>query len=80
MTDRSQYYQIPITISLLSVSFKYKQDLHCLFCGMPFTQVSDRVLSVSDSPLSPEGEGIGPVETRCPRHTCKQRWALEFAL
>lgn len=79
MTERSPYYQVPIAISLLSVSFKYKQDLHCLFCGMPFTQVSDRVVAIADSSLSPES-AIGPIETRCPRHTCKQRWALEFAL
>lgn len=82
-TERSPYYQIPLTLSLKSISRKVMVDLHCLFCGMPFISVSDQVVMVSDSFSTPDsfGEGeFGPQAIHCKRHTCKQRYRLEFAL
>lgn len=83
MPDRSPYYQLPLTLSLKSLSVKYLAELHCLFCGMPFLEVSDQVVMVSDSvsDASSFGESqFGPQSMRCKRHTCKQYYRTEFAL
>jgi hypothetical protein len=82
-TERSPYYQVPITLSLKSISQKFLVDLHCLFCGMPFIQVSDQVVMVSDAFSDPASFGageFGPATVHCKRHTCKQRFRVEFAL
>lgn len=83
MPERSPYYQLPLTLSLKSLSVKYLATLHCLFCGMPFIEVSDQPVLVSDAVSDVQSFGAGqpgPQTIHCKRHTCKQRYRMEVAL
>lgn len=76
------YNQQPITVLIKAVKQKVFRQLHCLECGRPFLDITDKILSVSDSvtpieQLNPDEVGI--IEAHCSRHDCKQYYRMEFA-
>jgi hypothetical protein len=79
---RTPYHKRVITIVLKSVKQKMLRKLHCMECGWPIANISEKVLVVFDGEtpikeLHPDEHGI--VEIHCPRHQCKQYYRLEFA-
>lgn len=80
---RSPFNLMPITLVNKAMEQKYYRQLHCLECGWPIADITDKVVVamdgetvIGDLPKS----AIGVVELHCPRHTCKQRYRMEFAL
>lgn len=83
MIVRSPYSQMPITLINKAVRQKYMRQLHCMECGWPIADITDKVVmamdgntQIGDLPIN----SIGIVEIHCPRHTCKQFYRMEFAL
>lgn len=80
---RTPYAQMPITLVYKAMQQKVFRDLHCMECGMPILQVTDKVVmgyDGTDEMARYEPNQFGVVEARCDRHICKQRYRLEFAL
>jgi hypothetical protein len=80
---RTPYAQMPVTLVYKSIKQKVFRNLHCLECGMPIAQISDKVVMAydgTDDMARHEPDRFGVVEMRCDRHICKQRYRLEFAL
>jgi hypothetical protein len=82
MQTRTPYHELPIVLAMKAVGQKYFRELHCLECGFPIIGISDKVLMASDSTSTvvQNDAAFGPAEIHCKRHTCKQRYRLEFAL
>jgi hypothetical protein len=81
-TIRTPYHKQVITIVLKAVTQKKLRRLHCMECGWPIADISDKVLVVFDGEtaidtLEPDNHGV--VELHCRRHQCKQYYRLEFA-
>ena len=56
--------------------------MHCMECGMPFVDITDKALLVFDgsTPLaSYDTTKVGLIDIHCPRHQCKQYYRMEMA-
>ena len=82
-TKATPYYELPMTLSFKAMKQKMYRQIHCMECGMPFCEISDKIVSISDSinpieNLTPDK--IGVVATSCTRGSCRQRYRFEFAI
>lgn len=80
---RTPYNQQPITIVLKAVRQKVFRQLHCLECGMPIADITDKVLMTfdGDTPIATyEPDRMGLIEIHCNRHQCKQYYRMEMAI
>jgi hypothetical protein len=80
---RTPYHQQAITVVLKATKQKIYRHMHCIECGMPFADITDKVLMTfdGDTPISTyEPDKIGLIEVHCPRHQCKQYYKLEMAI
>lgn len=80
---RTPYHQQPITIVLKAIKQKAYRQLHCLECGQPIADITDKVLMTfdGDTPVQTyEPDRLGLIEIHCPRHQCKQFFRMEFAV
>jgi hypothetical protein len=80
---RTPWHQLPITIVMKAVKQKMYRQLHCMNCGMPIADITDRVLMTFDGEtpveqLSPDRFGL--IEIHCNRHVCKQFYRIEVAV
>lgn len=83
MQLRTPFHQQPITIVLKATAQKVYRHIHCFECGMPFADITDKVLMAfdGDTPLtSYEPNHLGLIEVHCPRHQCKQYYKMEVAV
>ncbi len=81
--SKTPYYKMPITIVQKAVQNKVFRQVHCLECGMPFAEITDKVVTVLDfdtpiEMLHPDNMGV--VGTYCTRRACQQRYRFEFAV
>ena len=82
-TSRTPYYELPITLVQKATRTKVYRKLHCLECGMPFAEITDKVVAILDfaSPLAEMSpDGLGVVACHCPRKICQQRYRFEFPM
>lgn len=80
---RTPYHMLPITIVLKAIKQKVYRQLHCLECGQPIADITDKVLMTYDGDSAIESyspDRIGLIEIHCPRHQCKQYYRMEQAL
>lgn len=80
---RTPHHQQPITIVLKALKQKVYRQLHCLECGQPIADITDKVLMTFDGETPVETyhpDRIGLIEVHCPRHQCKQYFKLEQAI
>lgn len=80
---RTPYHRQPITLVFKAVKQKIYRQAHCLECGQPFADITDKIVTVFDGEtelgqMSPDKLGI--IEIHCPRHQCKQYYRMEFAV
>lgn len=83
MLSRTPYSQLPITLLNKALEQKYYRQLHCIECGWPLAEITDKVIMLSDSGTSFEKllpDAIGLIELHCKRHNCKQYYRMEFAI
>jgi hypothetical protein len=62
---------------------KVYRHLHCMECGMPIADITDKVVMAYDGATTFDSlipEAIGLVEIHCPRSSCKQFFRMEFSL
>lgn len=81
--QRTPYHQLPITLVRKSIHQPMLRQLHCLECGWPIADITDKVVVVFDGETMIDRivpNAIGITEVYCHRHQCKQRYRLEFAL
>jgi hypothetical protein len=81
-TKRTPYNELPITVVSKAVRQKSFRQLHCIECGLPIADITDKVVVLFDDvtpveKLVPDVMGI--VEIHCGRHHCKQYYRLEFS-
>lgn len=82
MVQRTPYNEQPITVVLKAVQQKAYRHVHCSECGMPYADITDKILTMFDGNTiisTYEPNRIGLIEVHCPRHTCKQYYRMEFA-
>lgn len=82
-TLRTPYHQLPITYVMKAVKQKMFRQLHCIECGWPVADITDKVVMIYDGDIPVdrlEPSLIGIAEIRCHRHQCKQYYRLEFAM
>lgn len=80
---RTPYHELPITIVNKAMRQKTYRQLHCLECGQPIADITDKIVVVIDGETvieQLEPSRIGIVELHCPRHQCKQYYRMEFAI
>lgn len=80
---RTPFSDLPITLVYKAVQQKAFRNLHCMECGIPIAQISDKVVMTYDAANDMkryEPDQFGVVEIRCDRHVCKQRYRMEFAV
>lgn len=84
VVTRTPYSQLPITLINKAMEQKYYRQLHCLECGWPIADITDKVLVIlSDTGTVIEKllpNAIGLIELHCKRHDCKQYYRMEFAI
>lgn len=80
---RTPYHMLPITIVLKAIKQKVYRQLHCLECGQPIADITDKVLMTfdGDTPMETYSpDRIGLIEVHCNRHQCKQYYRMEMAV
>lgn len=80
---RTPYHQQPMSLVFKAIKQKVFRQLHCMECGQPFADITDKVVIAYDgaTPMERyEPDKMGTVEVHCPRHQCKQYYRLEFAV
>lgn len=80
---RTPYNEMPQTYVLKAVQQKVFRQLHCIECGWPLADITDKVIVTFDGNTPVEKlipDRIGLVEIHCKRHQCKQFVRLEFAI
>lgn len=81
--SRTPYYDLPITIVQKATHQKVFRQIHCIECGMPFADITDKVVAIFDfaTPIIElHPDRIGIVACHCPRKVCQQRYRFEFAI
>jgi hypothetical protein len=77
------YYDMPITLVQKATNHKVFRQVHCLECGMPFAEITDKIITILDfdTPIDMLIPNVlGVVACHCPRKACQQRYRFEFAL
>ena len=80
---RTPSYEMPITLVQKAMHHKLYRKLHCIECGIPFAEVTDKVVAILDfaSPIAEmHPDGFGVVACHCPRKICQQRYRFEFPI
>lgn len=80
---RTPLHRQPITLAFKALQQKVYRHLHCMECGMPFLDITDKVLIASDAETPVEQlrpNELGVVTIHCPRHQCKQYYNLDLAV
>lgn len=79
---RTPWHQMPITVVMKATQQKVYRKMHCVNCGMPIADITDRIVMMFDG-VTPfeqlEPDQFGIIEVHCDRHICKQYYRLEFA-
>lgn len=77
------YNELPITLAIKATRQKVYRELHCMECGNPIAEITDKVVFAFDGETEferLEPNRIGVVNLHCKRHSCKQYFRLEFAV
>lgn len=80
---RIPYNELPITLVNKAMQQKVFRQLHCMECGQPFAEITDKIVVVYDGGIMIEKllpDAIGLIDIMCHRHQCKQHYRLEFAI
>lgn len=75
------YSAMPITIGLYATKQKVFREIHCIECGMPFLNITDKVITLMDFDTPIEDyrpDVVGRVQMRCTRKNCAQRYVVQF--
>ena len=76
---RTPYNTLPITLVLTTITQKSYRRLHCLECGKPFLDITDKVATATEGAQPIEDlrpNALGFVEPHCRTHTCKQYYRI----
>jgi hypothetical protein len=82
-SNRTPYHKMPITIVRKAIAQPYYRKMHCVECGWPIADITDKVVMIMDgnTPLDRlEPNSLGITEVHCHRHQCKQYYRMEFAV
>lgn len=81
---QAPFAKTPIMLGFFAEKLKSYRQLHCMECGLPIFEITDRVVYALDTatPVDSynQSNGVMTFERPCSRHTCKQRYRIEVAL
>lgn len=83
MYGTTPYNQLPITIVMKAMRQKVYRQAHCLECGWPYADITDKVVAMFDGETQLDTylpDQFGMVELHCPNRACRQYYRLEFAI
>jgi len=78
------FHTSPISLGFFAEKQKAYRQIHCIECGLPILEITDRVVYATDAeaPIEAYSHNGGAnlmFEKLCHRHTCKQRYRVEVA-
>lgn len=76
---RTPFNTMPITLVLTTLTQKAYRRLHCLECGRPFLDITDKVATATEGTqpvdqMKPDQKGF--IEPHCHFHYCKQYYRI----
>lgn len=82
MNPRTPYNELPISYVFKATRQKVFRQSHCIECGWPIADITDKVVVICDGNTTIEKlipDNIGVIQVHCKRHQCKQYIRFEFA-